>query len=558
MGSHSAPPLVAHEGAQNPDADAISRAETFVASSVDLGHPPSTVGTARTAGVEARPKLCPECKARYPKDFRVCPRDATVLEESEEVDTLIGSVLANSYQIVRLIGEGGMGRVYEARHTRLRNKRFAVKLLHEELARHSDILARFEREAEAASTIDHPNVVEVLDVQHLEDGRPYIVCEHLEGEELGALLDRVNTLSIEAAVQIVRQICRALMAAHAQGIVHRDMKPENVFLIGDLSAPRVKVIDFGISKRDNGSAKLTRTGMVMGTPAYMSPEQARGEDVDHRADVYAVGGILYRAVTGHKPYEAEDGAMVLTQVLTEEPLRPLTHNPDIPESLELVIQRAMARHPSDRYATMAELEAELAELDSSHHSVDGTVSSLLPPPLEEAAKSRPAKSRAVQTHYARQAQTEIRRARPVLVLATLVGFLWIVAALVSTFAEMLRWSRGVSGRITNSEALLIVLAVFLGMLTPLALWVRHLERRVWGNSVTSLELARRARTSLVVGLSVHGLLTLVISLVESTVLRQPSGQLHAAYGGPAVAMSLFGAAFWYWLQKRGAGRPTGR
>ncbi|HEY5958440.1 MAG TPA: serine/threonine-protein kinase, partial [Polyangiaceae bacterium] len=254
-------------GEQN---DAFSSAPTFIASSMTSALSP----TPPPSAVLTRPKLCPQCNARYPKEFRVCPQDATPLEESAEEDPLIGAVLADTYHIVRLIGEGGMGRVYEALHTRLVNRKLAVKLLHDDMARQAEILTRFEREAEAASTIIHPNVVEVLDVDRLDDGRPYIVCEYLQGEELGALLDRVGTLPVETAVRIVRQICRALMAAHDRNIVHRDMKPENVFLVGDPRAPRVKVIDFGISKQNDGSSKLTRTGMVMGTPAYMAPEQA--------------------------------------------------------------------------------------------------------------------------------------------------------------------------------------------------------------------------------------------------------------------------------------------
>jgi serine/threonine-protein kinase len=432
-----------------------------------------------------------------------------------------------------------MGRVYEAQHTRLSNRRLAIKLLHDDMARQADILTRFEREAEAASTIAHPNVVEVLDVHRLEDGRPYIVCEYLEGEEFGALLDRVGTLPVETAIRIVRQICRALMAAHDRGIVHRDMKPENVFLVGDPRAPRVKVIDFGISKQDDGSSKLTRTGMVMGTPAYMAPEQARGEHVDFRADIYAVGGILYRAVTGQKPYDGEDGAQVLTLVLTEDPKRPRSVSPNVPEALELVIQHAMARNPSERHASMAELEAELAELDSTTGSVDGSLPSIAPATTTVAsAIGALPKSRAVQTQHAIRTQREVRSARPVLVLFTLVGYVWLVAAISTAAADALRWSRGIQGRITDSEAILILLAAFVATVTPAGLWVRHLERHIWRNTVTSVAFARRARTTLAVALSTQGVLALVTNLVESLILRQSAGQLQAAYSAPTIILSV--------------------
>ncbi len=446
-----------------------------------------------------------------------------------------------------------MGRVYEACHTRLGNKRFAVKLLHEELARQPDILTRFEREAQSASTISHPNVVDVVDVHHLADGRPYLVCEYLEGEELGALLDRIGKLAPDVAVRIVRQICRALSAAHEKGIIHRDVKPENVYLVGGLKSTRVKVIDFGISKRDDGEAKLTRTGMIMGTPAYMAPEQARGEAVDHRADVYAVGGILYRALTGQRPFEGEDGAMVLTQVLTAEPERPRALNPAIPEALELLIQRAMARDPDDRFASMDQLEAELAELDSSRTPLmDGSIPSILPPasdPVHSPPANLERRPRA-KTEQALRTQREVRSARPLLVLLTVLGYLWLVAGLVSAVADLLRASRGTLGRVTASEALLATLGALVATITPLALWIRHLERSVWRNSAVSVELARRSLIGLAVGLGLHGLLVLVLNLLEAVVLRQPSGQLLTPFNGPIIVAAFAAAAVSFWVSSR--------
>lgn len=521
-----------------PRTDAFSSAPTYIASSLTSALSPNPP----TSSVVTRPKRCPQCDGRYPKEFRVCPQDATPLEDALEQDPLIGAILADTYHIIRLMGEGGMGRVYEAQHTRLTNRKLAIKLLHDEMARQPEILTRFEREAEAASTIAHPNVVEVLDVNRLEDGRPYIVCEYLEGEEFGALLDRVGTLPVETAVRIVRQICRALMAAHDRGIVHRDVKPENVFLVGDSRAPRVKVIDFGISKQSDGSSKLTRTGMVMGTPAYMAPEQARGEHVDHRADIYAVGGILYRAVTGRKPYEGEDGAQVLTLVLTEEPKRPRTVASTVPEPLELVIQRAMGRSPDDRYATMAELEAELAELDPGSGSVDGSLPSIAPAALPSDGRAPP-RARAAKTQHAMRAQREIRSARPILVLSTLVGYLWLVAAISTAAANALRWTRGLQGRITDSEAILVLLVAIVATITPVGLWVRHLERKVWRNTVTSVAFARRARASLAFALSTYGVLALGLNLIESLVLRQVAGQIQAAYSAPAIVLSMLAGAF---------------
>jgi len=557
MGSGPNFPQPQSSGEHQPTSDVITSAATFVASSVTSAFSPTP-----PPSMLALPKICPTCHNRYPKEFRVCPQDASPLDDATENDPLIGAVLTGSYQVVGLIGEGGMGRVYEARHTRLAGKRFAIKLLHDELAYQPDILARFEREAQSASTINHPNVVEVVDVCRLEDGRPFIVTEFLEGEELGALLDRVGQLEPQAAIRIARQICRALMAAHEKGIVHRDMKPENVFLVGDLTAPRVKIIDFGISKQSEDSAKLTRTGMVMGTPAYMAPEQARGEHVDKQADIYAVGGILYRSVTGHKPYEGEDGAMVLTQVLMEEPRRPRVVNPSVPGELELVIERAMARSCANRLATMAELEAELAALDTSPGSVDGSLPSMLPPGPNSGVKTlASAKNGGTRTMHAIRTQREVRSARPSLVFMTLVGYSWLVSMLVLGIADVIRFSKtsivrivtanpegatlSIGGKLTKNEAVLVTIGVLATTLTPLLVWTRHVKRKVWPNTSVSVGFAARARSSLVSGMVCFGIATLALSLLESAFLRQSPGTLQAIWSAPIIATSL-GCMFLAW------------
>ncbi|HEX4353869.1 MAG TPA: serine/threonine-protein kinase, partial [Polyangiales bacterium] len=199
----------------------------------------------------ARAKACSVCHERYPADFRVCPRDATRLVDApdeDQSDPLIGVVLSDAYLIVRAIGEGGMGRVFEAQHKRLPSKRFAIKVLHADLARQPEVVSRFLREAEATSVLRHPNIVDVLDVNRAPDGRPYIVAELLKGEQLGEYLERKSKLEVADAIQICRQICRALDAAHRQNVVHRDIKPENVFLIGEGRERRAKVLDFGISR----------------------------------------------------------------------------------------------------------------------------------------------------------------------------------------------------------------------------------------------------------------------------------------------------------------------
>ncbi len=500
----------------------------------------------------ALPKACPKCQARYPADFKVCPRDAAPLIDAPDdgTDPFLGATLGDAYQIVRMVGEGGMGRVYEARHTRLGNKRFAVKMLHAEYARQPDVVTRFQREAEAASGIAHPNVVDVYDVHHTEDGRPYLVGEFLEGEEFGDFLERMGKIPVGLAVHIARQICSALGAAHARGVIHRDMKPENVFLTGPLGHPTVKVIDFGISKvGDAGGTALTRTGMIMGTPSYMAPEQARGEKVDQRADIYAVGGILYRALTGRKPFDADDASVTLTRVLTEEPDRPRSIDPTIPQALELVIQRAMAKEPKDRPTTMADLEADLLPFDTevAHPQAVGSVRNLAASgadtdPVEGSAKTVLIGARQAQQSGSKptlhRATRDARLARPMIALLTIVAYLWVLAGLIDALAGIVRLSRG-SGNVTKPEAVLITIGSFAATLTPLILWVRMLARG-WNNSVRALELSEGMRRVTMVSVCASGIGALAIRLIEIVFRGQPYEVSWAAWSLVLFGTSIFG------------------
>jgi serine/threonine-protein kinase len=491
------------------------------------------------------PKACPTCHARYPVDFKVCPRDASPLVDGpdDRTDPLLGMTLGDAYRILRMVGEGGMGRVYEARHTRLGNKRFAVKMLHAEYARQPDVVARFQREAEAASGIAHPNVVDVYDVHHTEDGQPYMVGEFLEGEELGEFLERTGKISPALAVRIIRQLCRALGAAHARGVVHRDMKPENVFLVGDPKTPTVKVIDFGISKvGDAGGTALTRTGMIMGTPSYMAPEQARGDKVDQRADIYAVGGILYRALTGRKPFEGDDPSVTLAQVLTEDPERPRVYEPSIPEALEIVLQKAMAKESSDRYATMADFEADLIPFDEEAFLAEQAT---VPPPspadsVEPSAKTvlvrqREALPGAAQTHLWR-ATREAKMARPMIVLLTIVAYLWLVAGLVDALSGVVRLVRGPMSNLTKIETVLITVGSFIATLTPLIVWIRHLARR-WNNSVHAVQVSDVMRRVTTAAIATSGIGALAVRLIEVVGRGQA-----ADIAWPVWSPLLFGAS----------------
>jgi serine/threonine-protein kinase len=443
-------------------------------------------------------KICPSCLERYPTDFRVCPRDATELgdvAEEEEADPLIGTTVGDTFSIVREIGEGGMARVYEARHVRLQNKRFAVKVLHHMYAQQPNVVARFQREAEASSGIGHPNVVDVYDVGTTPDGRPFLVSEYLEGKDFASLLEERERIDSGVAVHVVRQVCRALAAAHARGVVHRDVKPENVFLVGDMDSPVVKVLDFGISKFDSGGgATLTQTGMIMGTPGYMPPEQARGAKTDHRADIYGVGAMLYRAVTGKLPFDSDDATEALSMVLTEEPPRPRSIQPSIPEALELVIQKAMAKDPEERHRSMGELDERLAPFDPE---TPASVSLLPPGPTAAAKAARKATLAAATVRSPTAADDfekrtrEAKLARPTMVFLTLVAYVWLLGCFVDAGTSGFAALRGVNGS-TSTEKLVVGIITVAISLAPLVFWLRHV-RRVWGNSVHSVALAKTLR-----------------------------------------------------------------
>jgi hypothetical protein len=426
---------------------------------------------------------CPGCGARYPGNYIVCPLDATPLNEVEDgADPLIGKVLGECYEIVRVIGYGGMATVYEARHTRLPNKRFAIKLLLPEFAVKPELVIRFAREAETASRIEHVNVVDVYDVHRTDEGVPYIVCEYLEGKEFGDLLDHMGKLSPAMVVEIACQVCEGLSAAHAAGVVHRDVKPENVFLTGDPDTPMAKLLDFGISKvaEAEGEGKLTRTGLVMGTPSYMPPEQARGSKVDHRTDIYGVGAILYRALTGRVPFGGDDPTAVLAEVLTKEPERPRAVEPSVPEGLELIIERAMAKEPEERYPTMDALREDLqrwAEAEGVWKGAGQGAGQLAKPD---------AGGEGHETNSVARAARHARRARPFIVVLSVLAFVWLAAFLL----ELILASTSAAGvEVTLSERRLTFVGVLAVTITPAVFWGRHLVRRVWQHSVRALELA---------------------------------------------------------------------
>jgi eukaryotic-like serine/threonine-protein kinase len=305
-------------------------------------------------------------------------------------DTLIGNILANRYKVTRRLGAGGFGAVFEAEDTKIK-KRVAVKVLTRDLVCDTAVLARFRQEAEAASQAGHENIVDITDFDRTADGHYFLVMEYLEGQDLGALIRSDPRPSIPRVLTIMIQVCRALHAAHSKGIVHRDLKPANIFLTTRGSrADFVKVLDFGISKfmeLDGQSARLTKTGQIVGTPLYMSPEQACGEDdVDHRVDIYSMGVIMYEALVGKTPFIATNYLGLIAQHASEPPVPPSKLHPEfeIPATVEEIVLRALAKKPADRFSTMAEMEGALihalATLDpaiAAGYALDATPASIL-------------------------------------------------------------------------------------------------------------------------------------------------------------------------------------
>lgn len=450
----------------------------------------------------------------------------------ESGDDLVGTTLNNTYAVERLLGEGGMGRVYLAQHKRIAQKRVAIKVLHDEFSGSSQVLARFQREAEAAAAISHPNVVTVLDVDVTPRGMPYLVCEYLEGVDLSDHLREVKRLDVPDAVSITRQLCRGLGAAHARGVIHRDLKPPNVFLVGDFSkgAPSrlfAKVLDFGLSRfhTAGGDQNLTKTGFIMGTPSYMAPEQARGQHVDHRADIYGLGTILYTVLTGRAPYQEETPQATILALLNSEPPRPRSLTPTIPPHVELIIERAMAKKPEDRYPDMAAFEQALDSLPN----LKGW-----PDEAPQAALAAPAQSIKRPTQLS-ESDADVNAARPRLLLALLAAVLLVISGLTIAISGVELASGYTFGTV---ELRLILLCIVGSSATPAVLWILHIRKRIWTSSSRVLALLGQVRAAVLAGIISYGLLVLVFHVVDDFLLRFLGGSDVKAVGATWTGWNL--------------------
>jgi serine/threonine-protein kinase len=482
---------------------------------------------------------CSTCHHVYPADFAVCPRDASPRSDGHTPvpDPLIGEVLGRTYRIVRVLGEGGMARLYEAEHLRI-DARFAVKVIHDDLSRDPDLLARFEREARAAGRIHSEHVVRMVDVLRTPDNRPCLVTELLEGEDLQALLDRIGKLGVADAVPIARQICRAVAAAHAVGVVHRDLKPANVFLCkpaGD-EPPLVKVFDFGVAKLEDDD-KLTRTDAVMGTAAYMAPEQARrAADAGPLSDVYSTSAVLYHMLCGQPPYGNVPAFSRLALVLHEEPARPRSLEPSIPDGVEAVIQQAMARDRQVRIQSAVELEAQLAAFDQPAPVAASPAAAPAPrarsvitggnPVVGGSAVTASSGSLAVTDPMATQIVVRARLARPLAAMVALASSLAAGAWIAALLGALITPTSG------SEHALIGVIAI--AAIGGVGFAQLRVLRPSWSSAPAVLRHIRSAARALVAGGLTFGALELAVNGTS------------AVFGAPALGVGtrviLAGAA----------------
>ncbi len=312
--------------------------------------------------------LCEHCGQRHNEVHRYCPVTGKLLAPQRFFPP--GTLLDGKYRIGEALGAGGVGAVFAVTHMLL-DKRMAVKVMLPELSQDREMAARMAREAQAASATGHPNVATVTDMGWSDQGSMYIVMELLSGRTLTEVIRDESPLPPPRAAELTCQLLAGLEAVHGRGIVHRDIKPDNLMVIELDQQPQLKILDFGISKflqDDELRQSLTSTGIVLGTPYYMSPEQARGDpDLDHRADIYAVGGVLYSLLTGRRPLTAADHASMLTAILEATIEAPSKHVPGIPPELDALVLKALARQPAERFedadAMRRALETIVAEAD---------------------------------------------------------------------------------------------------------------------------------------------------------------------------------------------------
>lgn len=344
-------------------------------------------------------KSCPICQTAYPDTFVVCPHDGSALLEAGAWPE--GTLVRGKYRILSKIGQGGMGSVYKALHVSFDELR-ALKVMSPELLRDELFVKRFKHEAVITRRLQHPNAVRVDDIDETEDGRPFIVMEYIEGESLKKLIKREGGLPVPRVCRVIKQVAAALDAAHRLGMVHRDIKPDNIVLVQAPEGEQAKVLDFGIAKvkegrlGGTGSMTLTGTGVVIGTPQYMSPEQAmgkRGDQLDGRSDLYSLGVVMYEMLVGELPFKADTSMEMLLAHLMKAPtpIRTLRPELQIPEPVAALVMRLLEKKAELRPATGQALIAEIERAEKAIVAPAATrvaeAGGLYPPSAAEALRA---------------------------------------------------------------------------------------------------------------------------------------------------------------------------
>ncbi len=335
-------------------------------------------------------KICHTCQQTYSDDVEFCPHDgARLAAQATETEAQLAAGLSRRFRIVRRLGKGGMGTVFLAEQIGVGNRPVALKVLNRKLLDDPDFLLRFQNEAGSTGRIHHPNVVTIYESAQSDDGTPYIAMEFLEGESLREVIKQRGALPLPEVAEILKQAAGGLNAAHKLGIIHRDLKPDNIFLThGDEGELIVKVVDFGIAKLRE-SATHTMTGTVLGTPAYMSYEQASGmrsDELDARSDIYSLAVVVYEMLTGRTPFHSDTPVGYLRKHLMEEPppFRALEPGPLVPPRIEIVVMKALTKDRTQRYGSVLEFAQEFAQAADA-----GSQIAKQPEPQREATKRLP-------------------------------------------------------------------------------------------------------------------------------------------------------------------------